>query len=268
MEQTFFPATRREAERQGIPFSSDANKNAPFPSQLRELRGGKGISQAILAKALGVSKSTVGLWETGDTLPDAKSVHDLAVYFGVSSDLLLGLSRIKSTDVDLRAVCDYTGLSEDSVRTLHDNLDHDENNFILLLIHELLSTDYLRALVRIYASAAARYWIQAELSPKTCDDPIDKQKTQILNEFGAMVKLTDSLICSDRIHSTAEIPARSASDFYYKKLVNLIDDIVLPAFQRYEEREKELFENLRNGQHLPQEVIEHIKSFIDTPAES
>lgn len=93
MEQAFFPVTRREAERQGIPFSSDANKNALFPSQLKELRERKGISQAVLARALGVSKSTIGLWETGDTLPDAKSLHDLAVYFDVSADYLLGLSR-------------------------------------------------------------------------------------------------------------------------------------------------------------------------------
>lgn len=93
MEQPFFPVTRRGAERQGIPFSSDANKNAPFPSQLRELRKEKGISQEVLAKTLGVSKSTVGLWETGDTLPDAKALHDIAVYFKVTSDYLLGLSR-------------------------------------------------------------------------------------------------------------------------------------------------------------------------------
>lgn len=92
MEQPFFPVTKREAERQGIPFSSNANKNAPFPSQLRELREKKGISQAALAKILGVSKSTVGLWETGDTLPDAKSLRDIAEYFEVTADYLLGLS--------------------------------------------------------------------------------------------------------------------------------------------------------------------------------
>lgn len=39
-----------------------------------------------------MSKSTVGLWETGDTLPDAKSLRDLAEYFGVTADFLVGLS--------------------------------------------------------------------------------------------------------------------------------------------------------------------------------
>lgn len=92
MEQSFFPATRREAERRGVPFSSETNKNAPFPSQLRELRKKKGVSQEAFAKVLGVSKSTVGLWETGDTLPDAKSLRGMAEYFDVTADYLLGLS--------------------------------------------------------------------------------------------------------------------------------------------------------------------------------
>ena len=58
MEQTFFPVTRREAERSGTKYSSEKNKNAGFPSRLRELRKKKGVSQDIVSKELGVSKST------------------------------------------------------------------------------------------------------------------------------------------------------------------------------------------------------------------
>ena len=89
MEQLVFPITEREAKNSGITYSSDNNKNALFPSQLRNERKKKGISQADLARVLGVSKSTIGLWETGDTLPDAKALHDLADYFEVSADYLL-----------------------------------------------------------------------------------------------------------------------------------------------------------------------------------
>lgn len=92
MEQMFFPVTRREAERQGVEFSSKVNKNTPFPTRLRELRAEKGVSQGELSRVLGVSKSTVGLWETGDTLPDARYVRALAEYFGVTADFILGLS--------------------------------------------------------------------------------------------------------------------------------------------------------------------------------
>lgn len=112
MEQAFFPVTRREAERQGVPFSSDANKNALFPSQLKELREGKGISQAVLARALGVSKSTIGLWETGDTLPDAKSLHDIATFFGVSANYLLGFTKDMGM---VQTATEDLGLSHDAV---------------------------------------------------------------------------------------------------------------------------------------------------------
>lgn len=118
MEQLIFPITKKEAERQGVKYSSQKNKEALFPSQLRELREKKGISQAILARDLGVSKSTIGLYETGDTLPDAKTLHDLAVYFEVSADYLLGLSNIKTNKAHPRVACELTGLSEDAFKVV------------------------------------------------------------------------------------------------------------------------------------------------------
>ena len=84
MERPIFPTTQKEAKKSGKAYSSADNKAAIFPTQLRELRAKKGISQEGLSKVLGVSKSTLGLWENGDTLPDAKSLHDLAIYYGVS----------------------------------------------------------------------------------------------------------------------------------------------------------------------------------------
>jgi transcriptional regulator with XRE-family HTH domain len=116
MEQTFFPVTRREAERVGIQYSSEANKKALFPTRLRELRVEKGVSQEALSKVLGVSKSTIGLWENGDTLPDAKAIYDLAEYFKVSTDYILCRTRAKTTDADVAAICKKTGLTEDFVK--------------------------------------------------------------------------------------------------------------------------------------------------------
>lgn len=115
MKQPLFPVTRREADRLGISYSSETNKNSRFPSCLRKLRKEKGVSQDVLSKELGVSKSTIGLWETGDTLPDAKAVFDLANYFGVSVDYIVGKTDITSTDSNLRNVCEYTGLSEEVI---------------------------------------------------------------------------------------------------------------------------------------------------------
>lgn len=118
MEQLIFPVTKREAEKTGQTFSSETNKNAVFPSLLRKLREEKGVSQERLSKVLGVSKSTVGLWETGDTLPDAKSIFDLANYYYVSADYLLGRSKIRTYNAHWRAVCELTGLSDEAAKLI------------------------------------------------------------------------------------------------------------------------------------------------------
>lgn len=125
MENLIFPLTKKDAQRSSLPYSSEANKKALFPSQLRELRKEKGISQESVARDLGVSKSTIGLYETGDTLPDAKTLYDLAKYYNVSSDYLLGLSTSKSPNINIRGMVEYLHLSEDAVHEILNMADPD-----------------------------------------------------------------------------------------------------------------------------------------------
>ena len=61
-----------------------------FGERLLELRKEKGVSQAKLAKDLGVSFSVVCYWETNRSEPTAPNLVKLADYFGVSVDFLLG----------------------------------------------------------------------------------------------------------------------------------------------------------------------------------
>lgn len=54
-----------------------------MPNRIRELREGRGLSQVDLAKLLGVSRDTVGLWERGKARPWARHRRDLARRLGV-----------------------------------------------------------------------------------------------------------------------------------------------------------------------------------------
>lgn len=54
----------------------------------------------------------------GNTECPAKNIVKIARYYGVSTDYLLGLSNVKSTDTELKGVCEYTGLSEKAVNVL------------------------------------------------------------------------------------------------------------------------------------------------------
>lgn len=61
-----------------------------FAAILRELRKSRSLSQGDLAKALSVHQTAVSQWETGRTMPDIDTVTQVAKYFNVSTDYLLG----------------------------------------------------------------------------------------------------------------------------------------------------------------------------------
>ena len=61
-----------------------------FAERLLELRSERNISQAKLAKELGVSFSVVCYWETDRSEPTAPNIVKIADYFNVSADYLLG----------------------------------------------------------------------------------------------------------------------------------------------------------------------------------
>lgn len=64
-----------------------------FAERLLELRKEKNLSQASLAKELGVSFSLICYWETDRSEPTAPNIVKVANYFNVSCDYLLGLEE-------------------------------------------------------------------------------------------------------------------------------------------------------------------------------
>lgn len=57
---------------------------------IKELRTERGLSQAALAREIGVSQKAIDYWERGINEPKASYILALAEFFGVSSDDLLG----------------------------------------------------------------------------------------------------------------------------------------------------------------------------------
>ncbi len=74
-----------------------------FGSKLRELRKQAGLSQEELAKKLGVSKSTIGMYEQGQRKkPQSDAVlKKIADYFSVSLDYLMGYEGRGVTGSDM-----------------------------------------------------------------------------------------------------------------------------------------------------------------------
>lgn len=61
-----------------------------FGRRLKELRLDKKINQAELGEIIGISPSTVGMYEREQRFPDKDTLGKIADYFEVSVDYLLG----------------------------------------------------------------------------------------------------------------------------------------------------------------------------------
>lgn len=63
---------------------------AQFDKILKLLRGEKNMSQQELADALGISKSSINMYERGERQPNFEVLETIADYFNVDIDYLLG----------------------------------------------------------------------------------------------------------------------------------------------------------------------------------
>ncbi len=63
-------------------------------TRIRELRRQLNITQSELAKKLGVSPSTIGMYEQGRRKPDNETLLELCGIFDTTTDYLLGKSNI------------------------------------------------------------------------------------------------------------------------------------------------------------------------------
>ena len=64
-----------------------------FHERLRATRIEKGFTQEQLAKAVGVTKSTMAKYDRGELEPNVKNIKKIAQVLGVSVDYLLGIDN-------------------------------------------------------------------------------------------------------------------------------------------------------------------------------
>ena len=84
----------------------------PLGDKLRDLRNERNLSQAQLAKRIGVTSSTIALYETGDRLPSLPRLIALSKTLGVTTDYLLGVSKQKDCYIDV------SGLTQKQIESL------------------------------------------------------------------------------------------------------------------------------------------------------
>ena len=83
---------------------------------IKALREQNGFTQSVLAKKLGITRSSVNAWEMGISVPSTQYVVELANIFKVSTDFLLGVKSTATVNVD--------GLSEKDVQLVNAVIAH------------------------------------------------------------------------------------------------------------------------------------------------
>lgn len=78
-----------------------------FGGKLKSLRTGQKLSQRELAERLGVAKSIISYYESGDRYPSYDILVKLARLFHVTTDYLL--------DIDKSRMIDVSNLSEEEI---------------------------------------------------------------------------------------------------------------------------------------------------------
>jgi len=98
----------------------------PPNQQIRELLDTKAVSENVsvaelktkLAKICNVTSEAIRLWTTGYARPDISKLRDIANFFGVTTDYLLGDTESRSIDPQTIAICDNYGLTDISIERL------------------------------------------------------------------------------------------------------------------------------------------------------
>lgn len=109
---------------------------------LKKLREQKQLTQSELSKLLGISPSTIGMYEQGRREPDNETLKKIAVLFGVSTDYLLGNDHPTPGYYDDPEVAEMANRLKDDpdMKILFDaskKLSKDDLQFVIDMVHRM-----------------------------------------------------------------------------------------------------------------------------------
>lgn len=121
------------------------NEDSVFVKRFKELITETAPLQDIADKlsedGYTVTRQSISNWLAGETLPQTSQLIRISKTFGVSVDWLLGISDVRTTNAELQAICEYTGLNENAVEVLHD-LKNDPDEKDLIKVLDFMLSDY------------------------------------------------------------------------------------------------------------------------------
>jgi transcriptional regulator with XRE-family HTH domain len=85
-----------------------------FNERLKELRKKSGLSQSELAQKIGISKSSINMYERGEREPGLEVLEAIADFFNVDMNYLLGTSDVsQNSNIDLQFLSILSTMTEE-----------------------------------------------------------------------------------------------------------------------------------------------------------
>lgn len=131
--------------------------------RIKETRERNGLTQAALAKKLGVTRSAVNSWEIGVSAPSVQYLIELCKLFNVSADYLLELNTKETVDISF--------------------LDDEEKRMIYSFL------DYFKKYGKTVRSLSRQVEDEYDIIKKTSEEMAEKAVKNILNEIMSISEL-------------------------------------------------------------------------------
>lgn len=241
---------------------------------LNELLAEKGILQKELAEHIGVTPNTVSYYLSGDRCPDIDKIIEIAKYLNVSTDYLLGITDVKSTDTELQSVCNYTGLSENAIQTIktYYNLTKQfaEETIVILdsnfdkktfsnpkIVFEIFNFFISNSSFWEAISAAANYKVSLSDWVKDVSKFIREDLTLLIDKS----KDADSFSVKDLTESELFSLFNKISDLihYQQRLVNCN---IFESVEFFKKSIEEFTEELKAKQDSEKSILNSVENFI------
>lgn len=195
--------------------------NFVFPTRLRELMTAREVTMTALANALGISRQAVSQYQDGSTQPNMQKLIEIANYFNVSTDYLLGLTDTQSTNADARAAVEYTKLPERAVNLIHsDSIFGRTFRELIGLLTELDNSAFLAAELLDFVDKAKMAIFEfkrlvngdaliGENGPDELDEAVSRKRYDTERAFTYML---DELLKRENYHELLDAANRELSD--------------------------------------------------------
>ena len=93
-----------------------------FVSNLQRYLDEGGKMKKDIAAHLNISAGTVSDWCKLRSYPRMDKIQKLAEYFGVTTDYLLGISDVKTSDAEKKVVCEYAYLTKVIIKAVREEI--------------------------------------------------------------------------------------------------------------------------------------------------